>query len=74
MRRLPPEPQRKKDSDDRIYPCVYGLTDNCPVRKLYKLKPESLEKFCANCPILAKEKPLLIKFLKNGNSKKSPKK
>jgi len=36
------------------YPCVYRLTDDCPVKKEYILKPESLVKFCAECPILRK--------------------
>lgn len=38
----------------RKYECIYDLTDDCPVKRKYKLRPESLAKFCMSCPILQK--------------------
>lgn len=56
---LPPKEKKKKK-----YPCVYGLTDNCPVKHEYKLKPESLVEFCKKCHILAEHREIRIKLSK----------
>jgi len=37
------------------YPCVFDLTKDCPVKKAYKLRPESLVLFCKECPIRINE-------------------
>jgi len=39
--------QKKKEKE---YPCIWNPKINCPIRKLYKLKPESLAIFCEMCP------------------------
>jgi len=46
MNDKPPEPQRKPRAQE--YPCIWGY-GNCPIRKQYKLKPESLAIFCGMC-------------------------
>lgn len=66
---------RSKDLENKEYPCAFGLTESCPVRKLYMLKPESLQPFCAICPILDEAKketkkktfrdPALVPFRKD---------
>lgn len=43
-----PEPQRKPRTQE--YPCIWGY-GNCPIRKQYKLKPESLNLYCIICPL-----------------------
>jgi hypothetical protein len=50
---LPPEPIRK--TEDKKYPCIFRLDEDCPVRKEFKLKPENLVKWCKICPILHQE-------------------
>ena len=37
----------KKDK----YPCIFRLTEDCPVRSFWKLQPESLVRFCELCII-----------------------
>ena len=39
---------------NREYPCIWGY-GNCPIRKQYKLKPESLAIFCGMCWIKEKK-------------------
>jgi len=33
-----------------FYPCVFDNSLECPVRVVYKLRPESLVEFCKICP------------------------
>jgi hypothetical protein len=44
-----PKPEPKEDTPK--YPCLFDLTDSCPVRRQYKLAPESLQPFCLVCPL-----------------------
>lgn len=37
------------------YPCLFDFTENCPIRKHVKLKPESLVDFCEICYIRIKK-------------------
>jgi len=39
-----------KKAKEKFYPCVYYPDSPCPVKEVYKLKPESLVLFCAYCP------------------------
>lgn len=61
MRKLPPEPERVQKTEDnenheqKKYPCVFDLSDDCPIRRNFKLVPESLVRFCRICPILHEE-------------------
>jgi hypothetical protein len=54
MGHLPTEPERQK-SESKKYPCVFELTDDCPVKKEFKLKPENLRPWCEICPIRHQE-------------------
>jgi len=58
--------KKKKDKEFKKYPCVYGLTDDCPVKHEYKLKPESLVEFCKKCHILSKHREIKIQLSRNG--------
>ena len=40
-----------KPKEQQAYPCLFDLTDSCPVRKHYKLAPEHLQPFCLICPL-----------------------
>ena len=58
MGHLPPEPERRKTeviTEPKKYPCVFGLTDDCPVKKEFKLKPENLKPWCKICPVRHQE-------------------
>ena len=46
-----PETPEPKEITGPKYPCLFELTDNCPVRKQYKLAPESIQPFCLVCPL-----------------------
>lgn len=54
--RRPPEPIRRNvlPTPGEKYPCLFSLTEDCPVRRQYKLKPENLVAFCHICPVLKK--------------------
>jgi hypothetical protein len=43
-------------TEDKKYPCVFKLTDDCPVKNAFKLKPENLRPWCEICPKLHEEK------------------
>jgi len=55
-----PQPKNKtspqQESQPLFYPCVFNLTNHCPIRDHYKLRPESLVLFCSTCPILHKNR------------------
>lgn len=57
MGHLPPEPERRKSQSTEIkkYPCVFKLTEDCPVKAEFKLKPENLRPWCEICPIRHQE-------------------
>jgi len=54
------EDSQRSKIQNRDYPCIWGY-GNCPIRKQYKLKPESLAIFCGMCAI--KEKNELGEFV-----------
>jgi len=35
--------------EEKEYPCVFFPNIKCPIRTLWKLKPESLQGFCVAC-------------------------
>lgn len=43
------EHTRMKETEEKEYPCVYYPNIVCPIRTLWKLKPESLQGFCVAC-------------------------
>lgn len=49
-------PLAPSDNNEKRYPCVFDLEEDCPVRRHFKLMPENLVKFCRVCPILHEEK------------------
>jgi hypothetical protein len=42
-------------AEPKKYPCVFKLTDDCPVKAEFKLKPENLRPWCEICPIRHQE-------------------
>lgn len=46
---------QQKVSDKNCYPCVFRLTEDCPVKAEFKLKPENLRPWCEICPTRHKE-------------------
>jgi len=42
-------------TESKKYPCVFKLTDDCPVKAEFKLKPENLRPWCEICPIRHQE-------------------
>lgn len=43
---------RREESEieeDKEYPCVFYPKITCPIRTMWKLKPESLQGFCVAC-------------------------
>lgn len=42
-------------TESKKYPCVFKLTDDCPVKAEFKLKPENLKPWCEICPIRHQE-------------------
>jgi len=45
----PPEPQRTVEETEKVYYCIWDSNVVCKIRTQYKLKPESLVLFCAQC-------------------------
>lgn len=41
--------ERENNEEVRTYPCVYYSHIVCPIRTLWKLKPESLFPACSSC-------------------------
>lgn len=44
-----------ENAPKNCYPCVFRLTDDCPVKAEFKLKPENLKPWCEICPVRHKE-------------------
>jgi hypothetical protein len=66
----------KTQTESKKYPCVFSLTDDCPVKKEFKLKPENLSPWCEICPIRLqkiKEIEVEVKIPKETNLKDSKK-
>jgi len=39
----------KKEEVQKDYPCIFYHNIKCPIRTLWKLRPESLAPFCQAC-------------------------
>lgn len=44
-----------RKAENKKYPCIFKLTDDCPVKAEFKLQPENLRPWCEICPIRHEE-------------------
>jgi len=69
----PKPPQSPKNEVKPLfYPCIFNLTNHCPVRDHYKLRPESMALFCPTCPVMHKAKKEMEYEIMHGEGLANP--